>query len=236
MADYRNNNNTLIGLELFFGIGLLAWFFADLLDSKAGARAAAFGAVIGGIVGAGGAVFAVYLTLTRQRREDTTTAVRTEVTTYSKYIIGTLEICQQIANGLQIPMSDAEYIGKNLLAPVIYPAVADRIGLLQRPQATIEFYMRIAEAKSNLAAMRVKVAGLSYAQSQMQNIQPANAEVIADSLITALQMGRHIVADDDPTRTEMDLWIQKIVLRDIDAALASAKVTFPNAESFKAPP
>ena len=84
--------------------------------------------------------------------------------------------------------------------------------------------------------MRVKVAGLSYAQSQMQNIQPANAEVIADSLITALQMGRHLVADDDPTRTEMDLWIQKIVLRDIDAALASAKVTFPNAESFEAPP
>jgi len=183
-------------------------------------------------------VFAVYLTLTRQRKEDTEkvrAAVRTEVTTYSKYVIGTLEICKKVANGLQISMSDAEYIGKNLIAPVIYPAVADRIGLLQRPQATIEFYMRIAEAKSNLAAMRVKVIGLPLAQSQMQNIQPANAEVVADSLITALQVARHIVADDDPSRTEMDIWIQKIMLRDIDSALASAKLTFPNAESFKAP-
>jgi hypothetical protein len=66
MADSQNNDNTLIGLALFFSVGLLAWFFADLLDSKAGERAAAFGAVIGGIVGAGGAVLAVYLTLARQ--------------------------------------------------------------------------------------------------------------------------------------------------------------------------
>ena len=60
MTDGRDNNNTLIGLALFFGIGLVAWFFADLLDSRSGERAAAFGAVIGGIIGAGGAVFAVY--------------------------------------------------------------------------------------------------------------------------------------------------------------------------------
>jgi hypothetical protein len=33
-----------------------------------------------------------------------------------------------------------------------------------------------------------------------------------------------------------EISVQKIMLRDIDAALASAKVTFPNAESFKAPP
>src|ERR1700677_2551438 len=87
MAEDRNNN-TVIGLALFFGVGLFAWFFADLMDSKAGERAAAFGAVIGGIVGAGGAVYAVYLTLARQRNEDTAkvrAAVRTEVTTYSKY-------------------------------------------------------------------------------------------------------------------------------------------------------
>jgi hypothetical protein len=236
MADCRNNN-TLFVLALFFGIGLLAWFFADLLDSKAGERAAAFGGVIGGIIGASGAIFAVYLTLTRQRNEDTAkvrAAVRTELTTYSKYVIGTLEVCRQIANGLRIPMSDAEYIGKNLHPPVIYPAVADRVGLLRRPQATIEFYMRIAEAKSNLAAMRAKVAGLAQAQSQMQNVQPASAVVVADSLITALQVVRPILADDDPTRAEMDVMVQRVMLKEIDAALASAQLTWPNAESFKA--
>jgi hypothetical protein len=234
-----NNDNTLIGLALFFGIGLLAWFFADLLDSKSGERVAAFGAVIGGIIGAGGAVFAVYLAITGQRRQDIAkvqSAVRTEVTTFSKYIIGALDICQQIAmRGLKIPMLDAEYIGKNPPDPVIYPAVADRVGLLRHPQATVEFYMRITEAKSNLAAMRRKAAGLTQAQAALTFIQPTNAEVIADSLLTALQMARHIIGDDDPTRSEMDLWIQRAMLRDIDAALASAKITFPNAESFKFP-
>jgi hypothetical protein len=50
MAEDRNNNNTLIGLALIglalgFGVLLLAWFFAELLASNAGERAAAFGAV-----------------------------------------------------------------------------------------------------------------------------------------------------------------------------------------------
>jgi hypothetical protein len=94
--------------------------------------------------------------------------------------------------------------------------------------------MRIAEAKSNLAAMRAKVAGLAQAQSQMQNVQPASAVVVADSLITALQVVRPILADDDPTRAEMDVMVQRVMLKEIDAALASAQLTWPNAESFKA--
>jgi hypothetical protein len=234
-----DNNNTLIGLTLFFGMGLLAWFFADLLDSKSGERVAAFGAVIGGIIGAGGAVFAVYLAMTGQRREDMAkvrAAVRTEVSTYSKYVISALKTCKEIAaQGLKIPTVNADYVGKNLLDPVIYPAVADRVGLLRRPQATIEFYMRITEARSNLAAIQKKDAGLTSNQAAMTYIQPSNAEVVADSLITALQMARHIIADDDPTRTEMDVWIQRVILGDIDAALASAEITFPNAESFTVP-
>lgn len=174
----ERNNNALIGVALFVGVGLFAWFFADLLDSKAGERAAAFGAVIGGIVGAGGAVYAVYLTLARQRNEDTAkvrAAVRTEVTTYSKYVIGALKTCQQIANGvIVVPMSDAPYITKSLVDPVVYPAVADRIGLLPRAQQTIEFYQRITEAKVMTTAMQNKVASLAQAQSAMQNIQRAN--------------------------------------------------------------
>src|SRR5665213_1477217 len=122
MAEDQNNN-TLIGVTLVLGVGLLAWFVADVLGSTAGEQAAAFGAVIGGIVGAAGAVFAVYLTLSRQRNEDIAkvrTAVRTEVTTYSKYVIGALKTCEQIANGLAIPMSDAPYVAKSLVDPVIY--------------------------------------------------------------------------------------------------------------------
>jgi hypothetical protein len=45
ITDSRNSNNTLIGLALLFGIGMLAWLFTDLLDSRAGERVAAFGAL-----------------------------------------------------------------------------------------------------------------------------------------------------------------------------------------------
>jgi hypothetical protein len=150
MAE-EQNNITLIGLGLGFGVLLLAWFFAALVDSKAGEQAAAFGAVIGGIIGASGAVFAVYLTLARQRADDTAkvrAAVRTEVTTFAKYVSGAVDICQQIAGGLPVPMSNAPYITTSLVDPVVYPAVADRIGLLPRAQQTIEFYQRITEAKA----------------------------------------------------------------------------------------
>ena len=66
MSDDRQN--ALSGVLIFVGLGMLAWFFADLLASKAGERVAAFGAVIGGIIGAGAAVFAVHWTIQRQRQ------------------------------------------------------------------------------------------------------------------------------------------------------------------------
>jgi hypothetical protein len=144
MSD--DNNNTLKGLALGFGVLLLAWFITAMLDSKAAEQAAALGAVFGGIVGG-----AVFLTLARQRREDPAkvrAALRTEITTYTKYVISALEICEHIATGMRsVPMANATYIAKNLVAPVIYPAVADRIALVARPQETIEFYMRVEEAK-----------------------------------------------------------------------------------------
>jgi hypothetical protein len=175
----------------------------------------------------------------RSRNEDVAkvnAAIRTEITTYSKYAIGTLEVCKRIAaQGLKIPTVDAEYIGKNLVDPLTYPAVADRVGLMRRPQATFEFYMRTEEAKSYLSAIQKKDSRLPQAQADMTYFQPSHALVVADSLITALQMARHIVADYDPTRTEMDLFVQTVTLRNIDEALALAQIVFPSAESFEVP-
>jgi hypothetical protein len=241
MGDGRNND-LLKGLALGFSILLLAWLFADLLDSKSGEQAGALGAVVGGIIGAGGAILAVYLTLSRQRREDTATvraAIRTELTTYAKYVIGALEICQSIAVGQRsgsVPMANATYITKNLVEPVIYPAVADRIVLVQRPQATIEFYMRVQEAKAMTEGMAASVSTLSPAQSAMNTIQASHAESVADTLVTALQLVRPIIADSGDSLSEFDVWIRDTVLRQIDAALQSAQGSFPNAESFNNPP
>jgi hypothetical protein len=50
---------------------LLAVFLTALRHSKSGEIAGALGSLIGGIVGAGGAVWAVFLALSRQRQEET---------------------------------------------------------------------------------------------------------------------------------------------------------------------
>jgi hypothetical protein len=243
MADNREtNNNTLIGLSLFFGVGLMALFFADMLDSKAGERAAAFGAVIGGLIGAGAAVMAVRLTIKSQRdeeREQVRSAVRIEVITYTKYVIDSLKICERIATqGMQMPCQDAGYMARNLSEPIIYPAVADRIGLLHHPQATIFFYMRVFQAKEtlNTISLRAETPSINPLLVVPEFVTPDNAAAIADCLIDALKKARPIIIDDDTSRSTFDKMIRGIALRDINAALESAKATFPNAESFHEPP
>jgi hypothetical protein len=54
-----------------FVLVLLAVFYTALRHSKSGELTGALGSFIGGIVGAGGAVWAVFLTLSQQRREET---------------------------------------------------------------------------------------------------------------------------------------------------------------------
>jgi hypothetical protein len=103
---------------------------------------------------------------------------------------------------------------------------------LPRAQQTIEFYQRITEAKVMTEAMQNKVALATPAQAGMQNVQRWNALAVADSLITALQLSRSIVGDDDPNRTEMDFHVQHVVTKQIDDALEAAQKVFPEAESF----
>jgi hypothetical protein len=236
--DDRHNN--IAGVLLLLGLGLLAWLWCDLLIATPGERVGALGAIIGGMIGAGGAVFAVYWTLARQRSDDIEmirAAVRTEVTTYSKYVIGALENCKREANNIgSLPMLDATSIGENLVAPVVYPAVADRVGLLPRAHQTIEFYMRIAEAKGMLTAMHLRAAALTAAQVGMQTVQLSDVEMVAGSLISALKLAKPLIADDDNIRSNLDMHIQERTFRYIDEALAAAKVAFPKADPFQEEP
>jgi hypothetical protein len=232
-----DRHNSIAGVLLVLGLGLLCWFWCDLLVATSGERVGAFGAIIGGMIGAGGAVFAVYFTLARQRSEDiekVRAAVRTEVTTYSKYVISALEICEIVANNPgTLPISDAPSIADSLVAPIVYPAVADRVGLLPRAQQTIEFYMRIAEVKAMLTAFQRRAASLTNNQAASRTVQPYEVGAVADALITALQLVKPIIADHDNSRTQFDLRVQEKALRDIDEALASAKLAFPDAEAFQ---
>ena len=104
-----DHSNVFLGIGVFVGASLLCVFFAALIGSTtAGEVAGALGSFIGGIIGAGGAVLAVYLALSNQRREETakvSVSVRTEVAALSKYVIGAIEICRTITNGTrQVPI------------------------------------------------------------------------------------------------------------------------------------
>jgi hypothetical protein len=235
----------LLRVALFIGAVLLIIFSVALTRASAGELAGALGSLIGGIVGAGGAVWAVFLMLSRQRSEETekvAEAVRTEVTTLVKYAIGAVVICEQIKKGIiKVPRQDAHYIVKNFAGdPIIYPAVADRVGLLRHPHATAEFYMRILEAKIMVEMLRTKtdVPGIMYTAAPVELVTPQFAGSVADSLLTALQLARSIVADEEMSvgKPQFTAWVQSVVVAQIDDCLASAKETFPDAESFKFPP
>lgn len=122
---------------------------------------------------------------------------------------------------------------------VVHPAIADKTGTLTNSQATIEFYMRIAEAKAsaNVLATRVERPSATYVSASRDYLAADDVAAIADSLITALQIAKPIIsAMEEPSqRSKLDLHVQRITLDIIDEALKSAQKTFPNAESFKMP-
>jgi hypothetical protein len=216
------------------GLLLLGYFSYTIYRSEHwGEVAGALGGFIGGMVGAGGAVLAVYLTLSRQRREETsnvTSAVQTEVASLVKYINGAIEVCADVKKGTrQIPRADAVYIVKNLVVdPVVYPAIADRVGLLPHPQATAAFYMRISEAKAT-AEVFAKATG-----TPETHVTPDLARTVTDILVTALQLADPIVAGVPP-HADLAAGVQVDILAQIQQGLSAARAAFPEAESFQPP-
>jgi hypothetical protein len=193
---------------------------------------------IGGLIGAAGAVWAVYLTLGKQRKEETkkvSSAVATEVAALVKYVIGAVEICIEIAKGARrVPQTDAGYIVRKVLAkPTVYNAVADRVGLLPHPDATTQFYFRIEEVKAAASAVETAVKfqwtpgiGGSLPLMTRDLVLP-----IADILITALQLARPILCDTK-SGPQFEQRVREITVKQIDECLATAKDAFPDAESF----
>jgi hypothetical protein len=166
-------------------------------------------------------------------------AVRTEIIALSKFIIGTLSICEGVATqGTKIPRSDANFIVRALQEPNVFPAVADRVAFLSNPHLAIQFYMRIGEAKAlanTLSLATAPVPGTAFLTSAAPIIfvDRGNALVIADALITALELARAIVADVPADASPLEGFVTTQTLQDIDAAIAAARATFPDAESFQ---
>ncbi len=82
-----------MAIAIAIGCLLLAIFVPALIQSHPGEVAAAIGSILGGIVGAGGAVGAVYLLINQQQRKEAnnvSNAIRREITECSKIVINAL--------------------------------------------------------------------------------------------------------------------------------------------------
>jgi hypothetical protein len=225
-------------MVFLFGV-ILGTFAFNLMGSSPGEIAAALGCVIGGGIGAAAAVLAVQLTISKQREEDAfnvTNAVVLEVTTFAKYVQGALEICIGVAVGqLAVPTRHGTYIVDKLPTAIIFPAVADRIGLLPNPEATIEFYGRLDEARAMSDIIR-KAADMNTSANIDGTVELGIVDIapIADSLITALQLAKLIIEGASKVRepNEFQAQVRSIVNSNINDCLASARKAFPYAQSF----
>ena len=164
------------------------------------------GSLFGGIIGAGGAILAVYILLARQRRQESknvAAAVRTEVTALAKYIIESIGVCQKIRRAeLNLPRQEAHNIIKNFSSnPTVYPAVADRIGLLPHSNSTVEFYMRLSETRTSIEMLRTRAdpEKMVNVQTPPEYVSSEFSSSVANGLIIAIQCARTIIADKSNT-------------------------------------
>lgn len=123
-------------------------FFADHAPAD---RLAATGAILGGFIGAGGAVAAVYVMLNSQRKDEAEkveASLRAEVVEFARLATGTLELLTQFVSndGPALPVHDVQTLVA-LPEPMVFAAVADRIARLPYGALLVTLHARIAEAK-----------------------------------------------------------------------------------------
>jgi hypothetical protein len=102
----------------------------------------------------------------------------------------------------------------------------------------IQFYMRIGKAKALANTLSLAVAPepsttFLKGPAPIIFVDRGNALVIADALITAPELARALVADAPADASALERFVTTQTLQDIDAAMAAARATFPDAESFQ---
>jgi hypothetical protein len=179
--------------------------------------------LLGGIIRALGAALAVYLTLTGLRREDRRRihdAIISEVIGFARLVIGHLKTCNNIYAGtIDMPVPKLpEMIG--MPAPIIYPAVADKIGLLKAPQRVVAFYGRITE----IAIMAQFVAGAPNRQTS--RIEANDVRLIVEVLLDTCSLASWIIQDSEAGK-EFDKAVSAVILSDIDEIAVATRKNFP---------
>jgi hypothetical protein len=221
----------LIGISCVLSFIFLCWFFAVAIGSSAGEAASALGGVIGGAIGAGGAGYSVYWTLTQQRKDEiekTSYAVLTEIAVMTKYIVANLGFCEMVKTaGLQFPRKQLDTVLR-MPESVIYKSVADKISFFPRPTQVVEFYTRIGE-------MTGITALITNTPNENEFIQPYEMEALADLFITQCQVVEAILGNtvhDSHSEAVLSEGLRSHVLGVLRQQLEQAKVMFPNADAF----
>lgn len=208
-------------------------FAANYCCSSPGERLGALGGVIGGLLGALGAALAVFLTLRGQRRDEAETirdAARREVQEFSRLVAGNLDTCREIAAGtVRVPRQDLPTI-MLMPTPVIYQAIADRIGRLDRADAYVTFYARIAEAERLVAILAASGQLSAIGEGRTPPPLPLDRHdiaLIARSWIDIAGLAMHIL-DPQPRPVDYDDQVERSFRTRLDEAFRSAQAIFPD--------
>lgn len=195
-------------------------------DHTAADRLAAAGAIVGGLIGAGGAVAAVYLMLSSQRKDEAKkveASLRTEVCEFARLAKGPLDILvQQVLPGLRPLAAQHVQAFTELPEPVVFKATADRISRLSYGPLLVTFYVRIAEA-TQLASIYsltlpeyIRAGGVPVpiANDQATTLATAWYDIctIARSILRAERNASQLI---EAARTE--------TVRDLDKSLGEAQ-------------
>jgi len=186
----------------------------------------ALASVLGGIISAAGAAVAVYLTLSGQRKEDRTRiqgALVREVIEFSRLAVGHLGTCEKIrARVIEMPVPKLPQ-AIQMPAPIVYPAIADKIGFLKSPQHVVAFYMRIKE----IEIMAQAVADDQRLRSS--HLQDNNVRLIVSAFVDVCQFAKWIIQDPAVEKTEFEAFdkaVSNSIISDMDAAIKQAKEKF----------
>jgi len=184
----------------------------------------AIASVLGGLISAGGAVGAVYFMLRGQREEERQRlvyAILREVMEFCRLIVGNLKICETIKPGN--PAIPAAHFPTIMRMPkaVIYPAIADRLGLLNNPALVVTFFTRMSAAES-LAAM---------VGAQEDIVSPEVGAEIARGWIDICEMGKCILTGEQEFKRDVDRQAREDILKQIEGALESARKKFPEEQA-----
>ena len=197
--------------------------YLNIPYASKGETANALAAILGSIISAMGAAAAVYLTLSGQRHEDYSrirSALIREVIEFSRLVVGHLTTCENIRSG---PVSIPGHIltgAMALPAPVVYPAVADKIGLLSSPQNVVAFYMRLNEITYLLVPTIISDPQLRRSPLQEHNIRP-----LAEAFVDILVFARGIIEDSNHDKN-FDEAVRRNIINDIDKEVNASRQNF----------